>query len=165
MGRSGRPAAKYPRPSRHARLGRRTVGSLTGWQALCMTNNDSASNTRAASHRVSGCQCARNGTTLHWPPQTPGNGIFYPNFYPNRQRGLADRSYLLVAGPSRDNQPGCATSLPSWSCGFDSHRPLQLNGVFRFAIQSTPVEGVHSSGKLSIPVFSLLNQHLRTEVW
>jgi hypothetical protein len=33
--------------------------------------------------------------------------------------------YLLVTAANWSGEPGCVTSLPSWSCGFDSRRPLQ----------------------------------------
>jgi hypothetical protein len=42
--------------------------------------------------------------------------------------------YVLVIAPNWSGWPGCVTSLPSWSCGFDSRRPLQLVDFFRFTV-------------------------------
>ena len=56
--------------------------------------------------------------------------IFYPNFYPKRRRSRIERLYLLIMAAKCSSQPECATSLPSWSCGFDSRRPLQLSSFF-----------------------------------
>jgi hypothetical protein len=56
--------------------------------------------------------------------------IFYPNFYPKRRRGGTEMSYLLVTAANWNDRPECVTSLPSWSCGFDSRRPLRFTGVF-----------------------------------
>src|SRR5271169_3130419 len=33
--------------------------------------------------------------------------------------------YLLVTELTGSRRPECVTSLPSWSCGFDSRRPLR----------------------------------------
>ncbi len=51
--------------------------------------------------------------------------IFYPNFYPKRRRSRFERLYLLVMAAKCSSRPECVTSLPSWSCGFDSRRPLR----------------------------------------
>ncbi len=53
--------------------------------------------------------------------------IFYPNFYPKRQRSGIETPYLLVTAANWDGRSECVTSLPSWSCGFDSRRPLREN--------------------------------------
>jgi hypothetical protein len=50
--------------------------------------------------------------------------IFYPNFYPKRRRSGIEMSYPLITAANRSGQPELVTSLPSWSCGFDSRRPL-----------------------------------------
>jgi hypothetical protein len=53
--------------------------------------------------------------------------VFYPNFYPKGQPCGVERLFFLLfmaAKPGR--RPGCVTSLPSWSCGFDSRRPLRF---------------------------------------
>ena len=50
--------------------------------------------------------------------------IFYPNFY---QRGDEAEPRCYISWSRRQNWhglPDCATSLPSWLCGFDSRRPL-----------------------------------------
>jgi hypothetical protein len=35
--------------------------------------------------------------------------------------------YILVTGANLRGLPDCVTSLPSWSCGFDSRRPLSTS--------------------------------------
>jgi hypothetical protein len=67
-------------------------------------------------------------TSLH---RFRATAIFYPNFYPKRQPGGAGELFLLVAAANREGRPGCVTSLPSWSYGFDSRRPLS-SSVRRF---------------------------------
>jgi hypothetical protein len=58
--------------------------------------------------------------------------IFYPDFYPNRYRCRVEMPYLLVTVANCIGRPGSVTTLLSWSCGFDSRRPLpQLRGMFR----------------------------------
>ena len=52
--------------------------------------------------------------------------IFYPNFYPKVQQSGAEMLYVLVIPANWNGRPGRVTSLPSWSCGFDSRRPLDL---------------------------------------
>ena len=49
---------------------------------------------------------------------------------PKRQRGGIEMSYLLVTAVNLSGRPWCVTSLPSWSCGFDSRRPLQFVAFF-----------------------------------
>jgi len=39
---------------------------------------------------------SQSGSTLRQPAQTPGNGSFYPNFYPRRRRSGVEMLYLLV---------------------------------------------------------------------
>ena len=51
--------------------------------------------------------------------------IFYPNFYPKRQRSGVEMPYLLVTAASWRGLRESVTSLPSWSCGFDSRRPFR----------------------------------------
>jgi hypothetical protein len=82
------------------------------------------------------------GVRVHRPalPRTRIHGvraaaIFDPNFYPKGQRGGIEMSYLLVKAANRSDGPECVTSLPSWSCGFDSRRPLQLPVFSRFTVQ------------------------------
>ena len=38
--------------------------------------------------------------------------------------------YLLVTAANWSGRRECVTSLPSWSCGFDSRRPLRGSVVF-----------------------------------
>jgi hypothetical protein len=52
------------------------------------------------------------------------SGSFLPNFYPKRWRDGVEMLYLLVTAANCRSRPGCGSSLPSWSCGFDSRRPL-----------------------------------------
>jgi len=54
----------------------------------------------------------------------PVAAIFYPDFYLRRQCSRVEMLYLLVTAAKRGGRPECATSLPSWSYGFDSRRPL-----------------------------------------
>jgi hypothetical protein len=72
---------------------------------------------------------SQNGTTLHQPPQIPAVAIFYPNFYPNRQGSGVETLYVLVTAANWSGRPECVTSLPSWSCGFGSRRPLSTDLV------------------------------------
>jgi hypothetical protein len=60
--------------------------------------------------------------------------VFYPDFYPNGQCSGIETPYLLVTAANWDGRPERVTSLPSWSCGFDSRRPLQFAGFFRFRV-------------------------------
>ena len=64
--------------------------------------------------------------------------IIYPNFYPKRHRGGIEMSYLMVIAANWSGRSGCVTSLPSWSCGFDSRRPLQFIKDFRFGVPTCP---------------------------
>jgi len=64
-------------------------------------------------------QGAQNGTTLHQYSQIPAAAVFYPVFYPKRQRGDFEMGYLLVTAANWKDRPERATSLPSWSYGFD----------------------------------------------
>ena len=43
---------------------------------------------------------------------------------PKSQRNGVEGLYLLVTATSWGGRPEFVTSLPSWSCGFDSRRPL-----------------------------------------
>jgi hypothetical protein len=52
--------------------------------------------------------------------------IFYPDFYPKRQCSRVEMLYLLVTVANWSSRTKCCTSFPSWSCGFDSPRPLRL---------------------------------------
>lgn len=66
----------------------------------------------------------QNGSTLHQVAQIVGSSDFLPNFLPKEaaQRSL-DVIYLVTVANWR-SRPECGTSLPSWSCGLDSRRPL-----------------------------------------
>jgi hypothetical protein len=64
--------------------------------------------------------------------------IFYPNFYPNRHRREVKRPYLPVTATNWRDRPKYVTSLPSWSCGFDSRRPLQAIESFQFYVPAFP---------------------------
>ena len=74
-------------------------------------------------------------TSLHGFRAT---AIFYPDFYPEVRQSGAKMLYVLVMPANWSVRPGCVTSLPSWSCGFDSRRPLQLAGFFRFCVLVCP---------------------------
>jgi hypothetical protein len=47
----------------------------------------------------------------------PATAIFYPNFYPRKQRNGAEMAYLLVTGTNWSLEPEYASSFPSWSSG------------------------------------------------
>lgn len=51
--------------------------------------------------------------------------IFYLIFYPKRQRGEGEMLDLLITATNLSRRPEFVTSLPSWSFGSDSRRPLQ----------------------------------------
>ena len=76
---------------------------------------------RPTTHKPTGVrhQGAQNGTTLHQYSQIPAAAVFYPVFYPKRQRGDFEMGYLLVTAANWKDRAERATSLPSWSCGFD----------------------------------------------
>jgi len=63
---------------------------------------------------------------LHQYSQIPGNSDFLPKFPPKRQHGGAETLYILVTDASWGGPPESVASLPSWSCGFDSRRPLRF---------------------------------------
>ena len=81
------------------------------------------------------CRTALRCTSLHRFREA---AIFYPNFYPDRQRSGVEMVYPLVTAASLGGWPEFVSSLPSWSCGFDSRRPLQLGGLFRFCVSICP---------------------------
>ena len=90
---------------------------------------------QACSHRPNGVMAQRTAlfcTAIH---RFRATAIFYPNFYPNRRRSGVERLSLLVTAANPSGHRECATSLPSWSCGFDSRRPLQLINNFRSAVR------------------------------
>ena len=80
---------------------------------------------------------------LHDPPQMPGSGDFLPRFLPDRHRRGVEMPYLLVTAASWTGRPEPVTSLPSWSCGFDSRRPLYASGT---AQGKTPISGCSRAG-------------------
>ncbi len=88
--------------------------------------------------------------------------VFYPNFYPKRQRSGIEMPYLLVTAANWKDQPWYVTSLPSWSCGFDSRRPLQFIINFRFGVPISPVWDPLSDRKSAHTVFLQLNCNPRT---
>jgi hypothetical protein len=57
--------------------------------------------------------------------------VFYANFYPNRQHSGDEMLYILVTAVNWRGLPESVTSLPSWSCGFGSRRPLSTSVVIR----------------------------------
>jgi hypothetical protein len=92
---------------RPALAGRRTVGAVS------------------TARRHQGHRAGLHSTSLH---RLEAAAIFYPNFYPKRQCSGVEMVYLLVTASNWSGRPECVTSLPSWSCGFDSRPPLQPNG-------------------------------------
>src|SRR5262249_38414347 len=78
--------------------------------------------------------------------------IFYPDFYPNRAHRRLEVPYLLITAANWIGRPESVTSLPSWSCGFDSRRPLScflagqrkvssVRDLLRRAAHRAPPEG------------------------
>ena len=90
---------------RPARANRRTVGAVSTAQ------------------RHQGHRAGLHSTSLH---RLEATAIFYPNFYPKRQCSRAEMVHLLVTATNWSGRAECVTTLPSWSCGFDSRRPLQF---------------------------------------
>ena len=78
------------------------------------------------------------GTRIH---TLRAAAIFYPNFYPKRRHGGAGILHFLVTAADRGGEPECVTSLPSWPCGFNFRRPLQLINNFRFGVHVSPGSG------------------------
>jgi len=62
--------------------------------------------------------------------------------------------YLLVTAANWRGQPGCVTSLPSWSCGFDSRRSLHFINNFRFGVPVSLLETLYRTASLPIRHFS-----------
>jgi len=62
---------------------------------------------------VFGVMGPQNCITVHQAAQIPGNGVFYPVFYPKRLRSGAEMSYLLVTAAKSRGRPECASSFPS----------------------------------------------------
>jgi hypothetical protein len=70
--------------------------------------------------------------------------------------------YVLVIAANWSGRPGCVTSLPSWSCGFDSRRPLQFIDFFRFGVPIDPDPAFLSGGEPIHAIFLQLNRNPRT---
>ena len=106
------------------------------------------------SHPVTGIKVHGTGlrrTSFH---TFQAAAIFYPNFYPNGQRSGIEIAYLLVTAANPSGHRDCATSLPSWSCGFDSRRPLSTRVVsrsvdYRVLAGSRRQTGSHYSAEMS----------------
>jgi hypothetical protein len=88
--------------------------------------------------------------------------VFHPNFYPKRRRGGIEMSFLLVTAANRSGCPGCVTSLPSWSCGFDSRRPLQFTGLFDSLFSNVRGSSLLPGRKPAYAMFLQLNCNPRT---
>ena len=76
--------------------------------------------------RHQGHRAGLRSTSLH---RLEAAAIFYPNFYPKRQCSRAEMVHLLVTATNWSGRAECVTTLPSWSCGFDSRRPLRVLGA------------------------------------
>ena len=85
--------------------------------------------TTNGSHRMRGVRVHRTALRCTRVHGFRAAAIFYPNFYPKRQHSGIEMSYLLITAANRSGQPEFVTSLPSWSCGFDSRRPLSTSLV------------------------------------
>ena len=79
------------------------------------------------SHRMRGVRVHRPALRCTRIHGFRAAAIYYPNFYPKRQRGGIEMSFLLATAANRSGWPGCVASLPSWLCGFDSRRPLSCS--------------------------------------
>jgi hypothetical protein len=106
--------------------------------AVCSLAHDTAAihpmpQTNRCSHQ--GYRTAVRCTRLHRLRPVP---IFYPNFYPKGQRCGVEVLSVLVTAANWASPPEHTTSLPSWSCGFDSRRPLQFVGLLRFFVPICP---------------------------
>ena len=75
-------------------------------------HDDSGSNARATSHRVSRVSGARNRTTLHWPPQIPGSGDFLPRFLP-KEAAQRSRDVIPPGYRRKLDRPARACLQPS----------------------------------------------------
>jgi hypothetical protein len=82
---------------------------------------------------------------LRQPPQTPGSSDFLPELLPKEASQRSEKSHLLVKGINWASRLGCKTCLPSWSCGFDSRRPLQLISFFDLLFIQLQGEAVYWS--------------------
>jgi len=78
-----------------------------------------------ASNRVCFIKVHRTGPRCASMHRFQGLAVFYPNLYPERRHSEAETLCLLIAGTSRSSPTEHAANLPSWSCGFDSRRPLR----------------------------------------
>lgn len=112
---------QHKRPGWEARQ-----GAITGRPSLsCSPYSESLQRTDtpdATSHRVCGIWVHRTGlrcTSLH---RLQAATVFYPLFYPKRQRSGVEMLYLLVTAANWGSRPECASSLPSWSCGLATER-------------------------------------------
>jgi hypothetical protein len=98
---------------------------------------------------VSGTEVHRTGlhcTSLHRLQEV---AVFYPVFYPKKQHSEVEMLYLLVKAANGSRRPEFISSLPSWSCGFDSRRPLREILVHRgfSIIRSTNLRDDARSGR------------------
>ena len=84
-----------------------------------------------ASHQANGVTVHRTAPSCTAMHRFRAAAIFYPNFDPNRPHSGIEMPYLLVTAVSWSGNPESGISLPSWSCGFDSHRPLSTRVVSR----------------------------------
>jgi hypothetical protein len=102
----------------------------------------------ATSHRVCDIKVHRTGPRCTNVHRFQAAADFYPFFYPRRRSGEVRFLYFLVTVPIGSARPGSASSLPSWSCGFDSRRPLRELLVHRaFSLsRSTDCRLLDSSG-------------------
>ena len=102
--------------------------SLTCLAVCSLTHRTAAIQPMRSANKCShqGCKTAVRCTRLH---RLRAAAIFYPNFYPNSERSGVEVLYILVAALNWAGGPRCVTSLPSWSCGFDSRRPLSTGVV------------------------------------
>jgi len=143
----------HPRQPRGTQVGRCGTGSAptfdwstgnTGWASLAAEMNHLDEQRGIRVHRT-GLRC----TSFH---RFQAAAVFYPVFYPRRQCSGVEMLYLLVTAANWNSRAGCANSLPSWSCGFDSRRPLQGSGPGRWHLRvwderTKPGSGPHTGHK------------------
>jgi hypothetical protein len=70
----------------------------------------------------------RDRSTLHQYSRIPGRGNFLPRFLPKQALSRSREAVSPGHAANRRDRPECIASLPSWSCGFDSRRPLAPAG-------------------------------------
>ena len=149
-------ALRCPQPVPRGRLGRPSLQHLVQASPRC---NLCGNLQRRCRH----CYTPTQGATGCAASGCRERQYAAPEFTDSRRRRFSTQISTQRAGAAKSrhcicwsrprNEGGrweCVTSLPSWSCGFDSRRPLQLTGLFRFAIQLAHVHPVYWPTRLPV---------------